>query len=422
MKRIEFPPLLDWQYDVQTHPARFKVAVVGRRSGKSYASKQKCLRIALGGGFTWWISEDYPAAEEHWEELMEMAYAIPGRRISRSGRTLSFRSGGKIGIKSQTSSLRGRGLNHIAVDEGGFYDELQQLWEEVLRPALADHKGSADFTTTPNGYNYLHKLFARGQDDAFPDWMSWQIPTWVANPLIDKAELEKAQHEMAVSSYRQEFGAEFVAQEGRVFPEFSRDLHVRPLQYQPGLQNSIGIDFGLRSFALQFRQIDKRSGTKYVLADRIYREMTTAQALTQAKADFAAWLSAPLIIGVDPAGSARDMQTKRTDVDIVREMFPQARVLYSMQPEHRSPEWRAARMRDMLLSADGTVRVYVDPKATHTIDSYEQSVYPKHKSGQPEKTEPVKDGIVDHMRDADGYGDVAAMHIKGTRVLSGGLY
>lgn len=421
-RSIEMPDVLPWQREVIEHPARFKVPVIGRRGGKSFTGQYRCVEIALEGGRAWWVSPTYPMASVGWRELCTVARQIPGARIHRSDLSITMPSGGSVHVMSASDPdrLRGDGLDHVTLDEAAFMAE--EAWTEALRPALADRRGTAWFTSTPSGYNWLHRLYVRGQDPEYPQWQSWQIPTWVANPMIPSEEIDEARRTMSAATFAQEFGAEFVAQEGRVYPEFARSIHVRTIDYVPGLDTSVGIDFGLRSFAFQLRQYDKRSGTLYVLADRIYRDMTTAQAIKQIQAEpFASRLQGPVVIGVDPAGSARNVQTKRPDVELIQEAWPLARVMYSTDPSHRDPEWRAARKRDLLMAADGSVRMYVDPSAKHTIDYLEQSVYPKHRSGQPEKTEPVKDGVVDHMRDADGYGDVALMHMTRTRFIAGSL-
>lgn len=90
---------------------------------------------------------------------------------------------------------------------------LQEAWEQVIRPTLADYQGDAWFLSTPKGFNYYHALYLRGQSDDYPDWASWQMPTHT-NPYIQPAELVALEREGAANMrvYRQEILALFEAE------------------------------------------------------------------------------------------------------------------------------------------------------------------------------------------------------------------
>jgi len=49
--------------------------------------------------------------------------------------------------------------------------------------ALADHRGSADFVTTPEGFNWLYDLWMLGHDPSVPEYASWSFPSW-NNPSV----------------------------------------------------------------------------------------------------------------------------------------------------------------------------------------------------------------------------------------------
>jgi len=48
------------------------------------------------------------------------------------------------------------------IDEAAYVDEA--AWTEALRPALTDRRGSALLISTPNGLNWFHAAWLRGQD------------------------------------------------------------------------------------------------------------------------------------------------------------------------------------------------------------------------------------------------------------------
>ena len=93
---------------------------------------------------------------------------------------------------------------------------LEEAWQEVLRPTLADYEGSADFYSTPKGRNMFWQLWQRGQDPEQPDWVSWQMPT-SANPYIAAQEIEAARLELPERVFQQEFLAQFLETSGSVF-------------------------------------------------------------------------------------------------------------------------------------------------------------------------------------------------------------
>jgi len=138
-----------------------------------------------------------------------------------------------------------------------------------------------------------------------------------------------------------------------------------------------------------------------VFADAEWHNISTPDAA--ARLASMPWSGAVDFIGCDPAGDAVNLQTGTEDVRVLRAAFPSARVAFSTAPTHRSPEWRASKIRDLLWSASGSARLVCDPAARCTIRALEASVYPKLRPGSGEKAEPVKDGVIDHTRDALGY-------------------
>lgn len=122
---------------------------------------------------------------------------------------------GRILVRSadQPDSLRGEGLDGVVLDEAAFMS--RRTWQNVIRPALSDRSGWAMFTTTPNGFNWLKDLF-----DAAPrlkGWARWQGPTW-ENPTIPYEDLLEAFETLPRLAWKQEYGAEFVQQEGAEWP------------------------------------------------------------------------------------------------------------------------------------------------------------------------------------------------------------
>lgn len=107
------------------------------------------------------------------------------------------------------------------IDEAAMVANLEQAWQQSIRPTLTDLRGQAWFLSTPKGMNYFKHLFDRGQDRSNLDWASWQMPTAV-NPYIDSQEIEAARRDLTEAAFNQEYLALFVNWEGSVFRHVGR--------------------------------------------------------------------------------------------------------------------------------------------------------------------------------------------------------
>jgi phage terminase large subunit-like protein len=129
---------------------------------------------------------------------------------------MTLTNGRRISLKGsdRPDTLRGVGLAYVVLDE---YASMKvEVWEQIIRPTLADVKGGALFIGTPAGKNHFYDLFQdAGKDE---DWETWQFNS-VDNPLIDPKEVEVARRTMSTQAFRQEFEASFVSFTGGIFKE-----------------------------------------------------------------------------------------------------------------------------------------------------------------------------------------------------------
>lgn len=205
------------QLEVYSSPARFKVVAAGRRFGKSYLATVTLILAALSSpsktAKVWYIAPTYGQAEDiMWDMMME----IGGNLIINKWKnklTVELVNGCKITLKGadKPDTLVGSGLWHVVLDE--FADMKPEVWEQSIRPALADHKGSALFIGTPEGLNHFYEVWLQGRNEAFVDWESFQYNS-VDNPIIDEDELKEAAMVMTKELYEQEFEASFAAAGG----------------------------------------------------------------------------------------------------------------------------------------------------------------------------------------------------------------
>jgi len=212
--------LLDWQQLVYKDPSRFKVVAAGRRTGKSRLAAWMLIISALEheGGNVFYVAPTQGQARDIlWNDLLELGHGvISGSHINNL--QIKLVNGSVISLKGadRPETMRGVKLRFLVMDE--YADMKPEVWEQILRPALADHRGSAMFIGTPMGRNHFYELFKYaelGDDDTYSAWHF----TSYDNPKIDPDEINAAKRGMSSYAFRQEFMASFEAQGSEMFKD-----------------------------------------------------------------------------------------------------------------------------------------------------------------------------------------------------------
>jgi len=212
--------LLKWQQEVFNDPARFKVVAAGRRCGKSRLAAWTLIIRALQ---TEKVTVFYVAPTQGqardimWGLLAELAHpVITSKHVNNMEITLV--NGSRICLKGgdRPDTMRGVSLEYLVIDE--YADVKQQVFEEILRPALADRKGDCLFIGTPKGRNHFYDLYIyadSGEDDSFAAWHF----TSYDNETLDPDEINLAKKSMSSFAFRQEFMSSFEALGSEIFRE-----------------------------------------------------------------------------------------------------------------------------------------------------------------------------------------------------------
>jgi len=214
--------LLPWQQEVWTDPARFKVIAAGRRTGKSRMAAWRLIVSALEAdkGHVWYVAPTQQQARDiMWQQLLELGNpVIANSHVNNMQLTLI--NGSIISLKGadRPETMRGVALKFVVLDE--YADIKPTVFEQILRPALADLKGHCIFIGTPKGRNHFYDIYKMGQSGKpeTKDWKSWHFTSF-DNPLLDKEEIEIAKNTMSTFAYRQEFMASFEAPQSEIFKE-----------------------------------------------------------------------------------------------------------------------------------------------------------------------------------------------------------
>jgi len=139
--------------------------------------------------------------------------------------------------------LRGKGANGVAITEAAFIKD--RVYHEVIRAMVLDRQGLLRLETTPNGMNYVYKLFQEGLNDETGYYKSFHATVY-DNERLSRDELERIRREIPELAWRIEYLAEFVEDDSFIFPwnllcEVFDDYELKK-EPQNGHRYSIGVD------------------------------------------------------------------------------------------------------------------------------------------------------------------------------------
>ena len=116
--------------------------------------------------------------------------------------------------------MRGQYFDGCVIDEVG--DQNPKIWNEIVRPALADRLGWALFIGTPKGNNHFGELAERAKTE--PGWKFLEFKASQTG-ILPEEELKAALREMGEDKYNQEFECSFnAAVEGSYYGQIINSL------------------------------------------------------------------------------------------------------------------------------------------------------------------------------------------------------
>ena len=212
--------LLPWQQEVWNDETRFKIVAAGRRTGKSRLAAWMLILRALQTekGHVFYVAPTQGQARDiMWQTLLELGNpVIVSSHINNL--QLKLVNGATISLKGadRPETMRGVSLRFLVMDE--YADMKPEVFEQILRPALADQKGDALFIGTPMGRNHFYDLYQYGELGDDPTYKTWHFTSY-SNPLLDSEEIDVAKKSMSSYAFRQEFMASFEARGSEMFKE-----------------------------------------------------------------------------------------------------------------------------------------------------------------------------------------------------------
>ena len=192
---------------------RFAIIVAHRRFGKTVAAIndliRSCFEIDRPNVRVAYIAPYLSQAKAvAWDYALEFTRDIPDIKVNHSELRIDFLNGARFRLfgADNYNAMRGLYFDAVVLDE--MADFPASAWSNVIRPALADRRGSATFISTPKGKNEFWELWHEAQDD--PNWFTAMLKASETS-ILDQEELDEARRTMGDDRYEQEFECSFEA-------------------------------------------------------------------------------------------------------------------------------------------------------------------------------------------------------------------
>ncbi len=231
---------------------RWGVVVCHRRFGKTVWAINHILRAALmcekNNPRLAYMAPTYRQAKNvAWDYIKEYAGKIPGVRFHETELRCDLPTGARISLlgAENPDSLRGIYLDGCVMDEVA--DMPENVFPEVLRPALSDRKGFCIFLGTPKGHNAFYEKYEEAV--ANDDWLA-AVYRASETGILDQEELDAAKVMMSRDQYAQEFECSWNANVpgavyGKELEEAQADGRITNVPYNPASKVDTWWDLGV---------------------------------------------------------------------------------------------------------------------------------------------------------------------------------
>ena len=183
-------------------------------------------------------------------------------------------NGGKIlSLSSEAGreKYQGGAVSLVVLDE----EHPKDIFDESMLRCI-DFKGKVVCTMTPlKGITWVHDVFIENPQKGYGTYSI----SGLDNPFVSSVKMRRAIAHMSEASQRSRLFGEFTNQQGLVYQEFDRNIHViESFKIPEHWPRDRAIDFGVRNpFACLFCAHDERDDVLHVYAEYYQTEKTTLE-------------------------------------------------------------------------------------------------------------------------------------------------
>jgi len=256
------PRSLQLQLHNEMSVKRWGVVVCHRRFGKTVWAINHILRDALmcarsNPRFAYMAPTYRQAKNVAWDYIKQFAGKIPNVKFHETELRCDLPNGARISLlgAENPDSLRGIYLDGCVMDEVA--DMPENVFPEVIRPALSDRKGWCVFVGTPKGHNAFYDKYEEAASNS--DWLA-AVYRASETGILDDEELDAARAVMSADQYAQEFECSWTANVagavyGKELEAAQAEGRITNVPYDPSVRVDTWWDLGVGdSTAIFFTQ------------------------------------------------------------------------------------------------------------------------------------------------------------------------
>ena len=218
----------------------YHTMVNGRQSGKSTTLLGLILYYSINDSksVTLYTAPTYGQINKIMVQIMDTlqptGIVVTANRASyeiklSNGSIIYFRS------TERADSIRGLAVDYLMVDEA--QDVKTSDFQKSILPTITARGKKCVLAGTPKTKQFFWDYYQMGKSEDFPNHTSYNFPSW-ESPYVSEEFIEENRKTLPEDVFRQEFGAEFIDNDGQVFkgignvcindawPERTRGLNV----------------------------------------------------------------------------------------------------------------------------------------------------------------------------------------------------
>lgn len=370
------------------------MVIAGRRWGKTVYLRERLLANSERAGSTniYVAPTRIQAKDIMWTQLKQRISDLRWTAIINESELKITRSNGStIELKSaeKPGRMRGRGIDYVVMDEFSEFRYFDEVWNQVVRPALSDKRGYADFTGTPKGFNHGWDLYNQAKSES--DWSNYTFKT-IDSPFFQteegRKEIDDARKNLSEKDFRQEYEASFENFSGRIYHTFDRTYCISDAEYNPDLPLIVGQDFNRSPMSSCIFQ--KMNGVLHQI-DEIFLTVSDTPEVCRVVGQRYKTSPSNIIFRPDATGSRRTSNSSQSDHEIIKSFG--YRVEVNASNPKRLDRWAAVNRA----FEKELVRINVK-RCPKTVKDLETLCY---KEGTCEPM--LNDPLLGHLSDAFGY-------------------
>jgi len=369
------------QHDFFICEERFTGFIGGIGSGKSFVGALKGLTLSKPGMVGLVVAPTYPMLRDATlRSYLEILGEGTGK-FNRSEMILTVPGGGEILYRSADNPdrLRGPNIDWAHIDEPSLCPA--ETWDIVIG-RLRGHGGAGPcfLTGTPKGRNWLYKR--QGEINIFK-------ASTKDNPFLSPEFVASLEKSYTGAFARQELHGEFVAFEGLVYQNFSRDTHVRTaeeISFTPTYR-VLGNDEGYTNPSVIIDAGVDADGRVHVYREW-YRRGQLQDSVVKQNEEWSTEIDARWnVVDSSAAGLIAAMRD---------------RGMTAIPHKGRVQDGIAKVGNRLAVAGDGRPRLTVDPSCVNTIAEFESYCYKKDKDEPEKQNDHAMDDIRYIVDEVDG--------------------